>query len=97
MNTYFFTRFFGLKALAEVSGWSLAITAVLLAPAPMVFGLIYDKTRSYDAALWVLGGGLFIAIVLYLFLGPYRYAASIGSTPEPAAAEAGGAVAPATA
>jgi MFS family permease len=94
MNTYFFTRFFWLRALAEVSGWSLAITSMLLAPAPLLFGAIYDHTKSYDGALWVLGIGLALAIVFYLGLGPYRYAASIGSAieatpdlgPEPAAA-----------
>lgn len=79
MNTYFFTRFFGLKALAEVSGWSLAVTAMLLAPAPLLFGYIFDKTKSYDGALWVLGVGLAIASGLYLLLGPYRYSASIGA------------------
>jgi cyanate permease len=84
MNTYFFTRFFGLRALAEVSGWSLAITSMLLAPAPLLFGAIYDRTKSYDGALWVLGVGLALAIVFYLGLGPYRYAASIGRAAEPA-------------
>jgi MFS family permease len=84
MNTYFFTRFFGLRALAEVSGWSLAITSMLLAPAPLVFGAIYDRTKSYDGALWVLGIGLALAVAFYLMLGPYRYAASIGSVSAPA-------------
>jgi len=83
MNTYFFTRFFGLRALAEVSGWSLAITSMLLAPAPLLFGAIYDRTKSYDGALWVLGIGLALAIAFYLMLGPYRYAASIGAASEP--------------
>jgi MFS family permease len=83
MNTYFFTRFFGLRALAEVSGWSLAITSMLLAPAPLLFGAIYDRTKSYDGALWVLGIGLALAIAFYLMLGPYRYAASIGRVVEP--------------
>jgi len=82
MNTYFFTRFFGLRALAEVSGWSLAITSMLLAPAPLLFGVIYDRTKSYDGALWVLGVGLALAVGFYLMLGPYRYAATIGRAPD---------------
>jgi len=94
MNTYFFTRFFGLRALAEVSGWSLAITSMLLAPAPLLFGVIYDRTKSYNGALWVLGVGLALAVAFYLMLGPYRYAASIGRNPAAApitAEELGGA------
>jgi MFS family permease len=94
MNTYFFTRFFGLRALAEVSGWSLAITSMLLAPAPLLFGVIYDRTKSYNGALWVLGLGLALAVAFYLMLGPYRYAASIGRNPAAApntAEELGGA------
>jgi MFS family permease len=83
MNTYFFTRFFGLRALAEVSGWSLAITSMLLAPAPLVFGIIYDRYKSYDGALWVLGIGLGLAFLFYLMLGPYRYAATIGGVGKP--------------
>jgi len=78
MNTYFFTRFFGLRALAEVSGWSLAITSILLAPAPLVFGIIYDRYKSYNGALWVLGVGLGLAFLFYIMLGPYRYAATGG-------------------
>jgi cyanate permease len=57
---------------------------MLLAPAPLLFGAIYDRTKSYDGALWVLGVGLALAIVFYLGLGPYRYAASIGRAAEPA-------------
>jgi len=50
-----------------------------LAPAPLLFGYIYDQTKSYNGALWVLGVGLAIASGLYLLLGPYRYSASIGA------------------
>jgi MFS family permease len=77
MTTYFFTRFFGLKALAEVSGWSLAATSVVLAPAPLLFGAIYDRTHSYNGMLWILGIGIGLATFLYLGLGPYRYARDI--------------------
>jgi cyanate permease len=79
MNTYFFTRFYGLKSLAEMAGLSIAISSLVLAPAPFVFGLIYDRTHSYNGALWILGGGLVIANLLYLFVGPYRFAANIGA------------------
>jgi MFS family permease len=85
MNTYFFTRFFGLRALAEVSGWSLAITSMLLAPAPLLFGIIYDRYKSYNGALWVLGIGLTLAFIFYLMLGPYRYAATVGEALKPGA------------
>ncbi len=83
MNTYFFTRYYGLRALAELSGLSLAISSLVLAPAPLVFGLIFDRTHSYDGALWVLGIGLVIANLLYLFLGPYRFPADVGAAPLP--------------
>jgi cyanate permease len=71
--------------LAEVSGWSLAITSMLLAPAPLLFGIIYDRYKSYNGALWVLGIGLTLAFIFYLMLGPYRYAATVGEALKPGA------------
>jgi hypothetical protein len=56
---------------------------MLLAPAPLVFGIIYDRYKSYDGALWVLGIGLGLAFLFYLMLGPYRYAATIGGVGKP--------------
>jgi len=73
MNSYFFTRYFGMKTLAETSGLSIAASALVLAPAPLLFGYIFDKTKSYDLVLATIVGGLVIATLCYGLLGPYRY------------------------
>jgi MFS family permease len=73
MNSYFFTRYFGMKTLAETTGLSLAATAVVLAPAPLLFGFIFDGTKSYDMVLTTIIGGLVIATLCYGLLGPYRF------------------------
>ena len=73
MNSYFFTRYFGMKTLAETTGLSLAATAVVLAPAPLLFGFIFDRTKSYDMVLTTIIGGLVIATLCYGLLGPYRF------------------------
>jgi hypothetical protein len=63
------------------------------AGAPLV-GLIADRTGSYQPAYIALLISLFLGAILYLFMGPYRYARGIGATPEVEEGEAVAGVAP---
>ena len=77
-NAYFYTRFFGLKAFAETYGIHLAFVAMAGGLAPPLIGMLFDRTGSYGAALVLALIGQVIGACLFMFLGPYRYAAVRG-------------------
>lgn len=81
MNTYFHTRFFGLRAFTEVMGWERGVTAVVAAIGAPVMGYVYDQTHSYHAVFVFLVFPPIVAATLYLFIGRYRYAANIETAP----------------
>jgi len=94
MAGYFQTRFFGLRAFAAVNGVQLAIMAVVFGFATPIVGKMREFTGSYDAALIALAIASTIAGVIYLFLGPYKYATHAvvaAPSPQPARLEAGSA------
>ncbi len=74
MGFYFFTRYFGLKSLAEITGLYRALQAVLTAPAPWLIGVVYDRTHAYDFAFYLFMGGCITSIVVLALLPAYRYA-----------------------
>jgi len=98
MAGYFHTRFFGLRAYAVITAVQLAVMAVVFGFAPLVVGRSQEASGSYDPALLVLAAGSVVAGAIYLFLGPYRYAAhSVVATsraPAPTAPQATAATAP---
>jgi MFS family permease len=73
MTTYFPTRFFGLRAFAAISGVQLGVMTALLGLAPPLVARSQQVTGSYDGAFLVMETALFLAAVIYLLLGPYRF------------------------
>ena len=84
MGQYFHTRFFGLRSFATVFAVQMALMALLFGIAAPVTGRIREATGSYDVVIWASVAGLTISALLYLVLGPYRFAKHIGAVPQPA-------------
>jgi hypothetical protein len=82
MGQYFHTRFFGLRSFATVFAVQMALMALLFGLAPPVTGHIREVTGSYDVVIWATVVGLVIAALLYLVMGPYRFAKHIGAVPQ---------------
>jgi sugar phosphate permease len=83
MVGYFFTRFFGLKSFAAISGFQSFVQALCMGFfAPMV-GRIYDQTGNYDLAFKIGIGAALLSASIYLFLPRYRFSANIGAMPAP--------------
>jgi len=76
--TYLQTRFFGLRAFAETNAVQIVFQGMAMAATPPLFGMIYDRHGSYAPVYWIMIGGAVLGSLIYLTLGPYRYAADIG-------------------
>jgi MFS family permease len=76
--TYLQTRFFGLRAFAETNAIQIVFQGMAMAITPPLFGMIYDREGSYALVYWTMIGGALLGALIYLALGPYRYAADIG-------------------
>jgi MFS family permease len=83
MGQYFHTRFFGLRSFATVFAVQMALMALLFGIAAPVTGRIREATGSYDILIWATVVGLTVAALIYLLLGPYRFAKHIGAVPQP--------------
>ncbi|MFZ1988841.1 MAG: MFS transporter [Alphaproteobacteria bacterium] len=79
-GTYFNTRLFGLKAFGGMMGLNTFFSALFLGAIAPIVGMSQEKTGSYDPAIWVMTGFLFLGAVIYLILRPYRYSAMVGAT-----------------
>ena len=75
MNTYFQTRFFGLRSFTEITATASAMLAISMGVTPLIMGEIYDRTHSYNWGFAIMAGGLALSAVLFLTLGRYRYSA----------------------
>ena len=73
IQTYLFTRYFGMKEFAEIYGLCLAIQSLAHGFGPVVVGKLFDLTGSYATAVLVIAIGYMLSAVLILALGPYRY------------------------
>jgi len=82
MTTYLYTRFFGLKSFTEIFGMHMAILALAMGFAPPLFGMLFERAGSYSIALVVMIVGTVCSALLYLVLGPYRYAIGPGAAPK---------------
>ena len=67
------SRYFGLRAYATIYGVAYSALALGSGASPLVYGMIYDSTGSYDAALLLGMSGALAAAACYAFLGPYRF------------------------
>ena len=95
IQTYFFTRYFGLKAFAEIYGLCLAIQQLLSGFGPPLVGKIFDRTGSYNAAVLMLAMAYVLWAIVALILGPYRYSLDVHEKETPDIREADSAPQPA--
>jgi MFS family permease len=83
MGQFFHTRYFGLRSFTTVFAVQMALMALLFGFAAPVTGRIREATGSYDVVIWATVAGLAAAALIYLVLGPYRFAKHIGAVPRP--------------
>jgi MFS family permease len=69
------TRFVGMRSFGEAFAMQVVVLSMAMAFFPPLFGMIYDRTGSYEAMYWIVSGGALIGAAVYLLLGPYRYRA----------------------
>ena len=84
MVGYFFTRFFGLKSFATVTGFQSFIQALCMGFAAPLVGRVHDASGNYDLAFEIGIGAALVSGAVYLVLPAYRYSADIGARPAPA-------------
>ena len=68
---YITARYFGRRAAGAIFGWLFGIFAVGGISSPIMYGLIFDHSGSYNAALMISMAALLAAIPLLLSLGRY--------------------------
>ncbi len=98
IQIYFFTRYFGMKAFAEIYGLCMAIYQLVSGFGPPLVGKLFDRTGSYNSVVFILAMAYVLYAVLALMLGPYRYSLDIHEPATPsnvaeATADVGDAVA----
>jgi len=81
MTAYIMTRFFGLKAYAQIYGFMSAIQAICMGFAPPIFGHIHDVTQSYNIGFEAHIASAVLAALVFLALPAYRFSADIGAMP----------------
>ena len=72
MLPYAISRYFGLRALGEIYGYTFAAVTLGAAVGPLVMGVSFDATGSYSLALISFAVASVTAAGLMLGLGPYR-------------------------
>lgn len=68
---YLVARYFGLRAYGAIYGWQYSAFMIGLAVSPLLAGLVFDSTHSYQYAL--LGAGILLgaAVLIASRLGPF--------------------------
>jgi MFS transporter, OFA family, oxalate/formate antiporter len=69
-------RYFGLQSFGLIYGALFCAYTLAGVFGPILFGLAYDHSASYDLPLRLGAAGLVVAALALLSLGPYRYAAA---------------------
>lgn len=69
---FLIARYFGMKSYSTIYGFIYATFALGAGVGPMVFGIIYDKTQSYNSILLFSLVILLIGAAMLLTLGKYR-------------------------
>jgi cyanate permease len=70
---YLISRYFGLLCFGEIFGYAFGAFVLAGALGPLVMGVGFDLTGSYNAPLVVLFISTLVATLLMTQLGPYRY------------------------
>ncbi len=73
--SYFISRYFGLRALAEIYSYTYGIFVIGAGMGPFIFGASYDTNHSYTPILTICEIGMAISIVLMALLGRYTFPA----------------------
>lgn len=73
--SYFISRYFGLRALAEIYSYTYGIFVIGAGVGPYVFGASYDANHSYTPILTISQIGMAISVVLMASLGRYTFPA----------------------
>jgi predicted MFS family arabinose efflux permease len=66
---FFTARYFGFRAYSSIFGTLAVAIGISLAIGGAMFGLVYDWTKAYDAAIFVAAGGLAVAAICLLSTG----------------------------
>ncbi|MDH7798690.1 MULTISPECIES: MFS transporter [unclassified Beijerinckia] len=74
MLAYMTSRYFGLKCFAEIFGVIFGAVLVAMGLGPMAFGLVFDKTGSYQAILLIGAPACLLAAALMFLLPPIAQA-----------------------
>lgn len=72
---YLTSRYFGLKSFGEIYGFAFGSFVLAGACGALLMGVGFDRTGSYAVPLVGFLTAIFIAMVLFSRLGPYRYLA----------------------
>jgi len=73
--SYFISRYFGLRSLAEIYSYTYGIFVIGAGMGPFIFGASFDSHYSYDQILLIAEIGMAVSIVLMALLGPYVFPA----------------------
>ena len=71
--SYFISRYFGLRALAEIYSYTYGIFVIGAGMGPFIFGASFNSRHSYDQILLIAEIGMAVSIVLMALLGPYIF------------------------
>jgi predicted MFS family arabinose efflux permease len=69
--SYLLSRYFGLRAYAQLYGYIYGLFALGSALGPLFMGYVYQSEGTYVPALWTLCGLTAVALVPFMLLGPY--------------------------
>lgn len=72
------SRYFGMRHFGALLGILQGAVLFCIATGPLVVGIAYDRTGSYDAILTLLAAAFAICAILILLLGRYRFPAIKG-------------------
>lgn len=71
MLAYFTSRYFGLRHFAKIFGVLFGAVLVAMGIGPLIFGMVFDSTGSYQAILMLGVPVCLVSIVFLLGLRPY--------------------------
>jgi MFS family permease len=78
-TTYVQTRFVGMRSFGEAYAMQVLVQGIAMGIAPPLFGVIYERSGSYQPVYWILCFAAVVGAVLYFALGPYRFGANAAS------------------
>ena len=74
IGAYLISRFFGMRHFASIYSFIFAASNLGLGLGIISMGTVYDRWHSYAPMKYVMPTALVLAMLLFLSLGPYRFA-----------------------